>query len=260
MRYDLLWRTLVRRAIKQGDVDLDAFVDQAAAAGMSADAIQRRLLDDLDNNGPIFGKFFRGVEAAAAKTTTSAYNAGANLGSGLRNLQAQGGAAKSAADRLLALEELGTSVRRGTPEAIQELQDAIAERDERMWVAELSNTCHRCLPLHGTVMTMQEWTESGWDPDTIHDGWESECQCSLVPINEGTRVDRTTEMGPLVRNKLETATGLSGRKRTARSILQADVDKALAARDKAMQSAEGRRTLRLLGASRGIAGEGETNE
>ena len=256
MRYDLLWRTLVRRAVRQGDVDLDSFVDQAASAGMSAEAIQRRLLDDLDNDGPIFGKFFRNVGAAAAKTTTSAYSQGVNLSSGMRNMARGSPQAKSQVDRLLALEETGTTIRRGTPEAIQELQDAIAERDERMWVCSLTRTCARCLPLHGTVQTMKEWQESGWDPDTIHDGWKSDCQCALVPVNEGNRVDRTREMAPLVRNKLETATGLAGRKRTARSILQADVDKALAARDKAMESEEGRRTLRLLGASGKVVSDG----
>lgn len=246
MRYDRVWRNLVQRAVAQGGLDIDAFVQQGIEAGMSEETIQRRLLDDLENDGPIFGKFFRSLAGAAEGAALSAYDQGADVGNidGNRELK-----------RLLGLREktnaFGSVIDVADPDAMAEIAEAVAERDERIWIAELQNTCHLCLPLHGTTRTMAEWTELGYHPDTIHsaEGWASRCKCKLVPVQQADRLD---EMQPLVRNKLETADPkrMKTNRQTKRGVTQVDLERSLAARDKALQSEAGRRTMRLLGESR----------
>lgn len=245
MRYDRVWSNLVNRAISQGGLDIQSFIDQAVELGMSEDAIQQRLLDDLESDGPIFGRFFRSLGGAAELSVNAAYNQGSKVGDidGDRELK-----------RLLGLRtnvnEFGSIIDVADPEAMQEIADAVAERDERMWVSELINTCFVCLPLHGTVRTMAEWDELGFDPSTIHQlqGWASKCHCKLVPSRQ---VDRTQEMRPLVRNKLPTHDKTAKtNKLTKRGVTQVDLDRSIAASQRALESETGRRTLRLLGQSR----------
>jgi hypothetical protein len=60
--------------------------------------------------------------------------------------------------------------------------------------------------------------------------------------------------------KLESPTGLKGSKKTRRAIAQGDIDKALAARDKAMESPQGRRTMRLMGATKKVKDESKPDK
>jgi hypothetical protein len=239
MRHDRVWGNLVGRAIKQGGLDVETFVRHAIDSGMSEQAIQDRLLSDLETGGPIFGKFFRHLGAAAEQTSTSAHRTGGFLGDIATDPQLS---------EMLDLADMDDVIEIADPEVMDSIQQGIADRDERMWVAELRNTCHLCLPLHGTIMTMAEWQESGLHPDTIHPAeWGSKCHCHLVPVRQVG--DRTDVMAPLVRNRMRSATGLKGRSRTYRGVTQADHDRAMRERDKAMVTLEGRRTLRLLGQS-----------
>lgn len=125
------------------------------------------------------------------------------------------------------------------------LEDLLAGSDSEpvMWVATFENTGYLCLPLHGQTRTRLEWREMGFDPATIHDGWNTPCKCKLVPsiYSEG----HANTVAPLVRSKK--LDGIKGAKRTARSVLQLDLDKAQAAVAKALESEEGRRILRTLG-------------
>lgn len=245
MRYDRVWANLVGAAVEQGSVDLQTFIGQALETGMTASAIQDRLLADLDEGGPIFGRFFRALSGAAQTSASVAYEQGGDLGS------IDG---DDALRELLALRtnvnDVGSVVDIADPDAMDNLRKAVADRDERMWVAELINTCHVCLPLHGAIRTMQQWGELGYHPSTIHSIHLSpnaaKCHCKLVPVKQ---TDRVEVMGPLVRNKLTDAGKGSGPQRTQRGITQPDIDRANAARDKALESVGGRRVLKILGSS-----------
>ncbi len=231
MRYDELWKAHVERAIATADLSLDAFFRTAAASRQSPDSVERRLVEDLENNGPIFGPFMRSLFGVADGTLTAAERQGQIVG------QIDGDAELK---RLLSLGDLDDVINDADPEeldAVEQLgEDHILER----WVATMRNTCHRCLPLHGKVMFRSQWRESGFLPETIHEGWNSVCQCSLVPEDQAG--SRTEIVAPLLRRKFE---GTS--KRTARAVTQQDIERSLEARDKALASEEGRRTLRLLG-------------
>ena len=242
MRYNRVWATLVRKAVREGGIDLATFVERGVEGGMSEGAIQQRLLDDLESNGPVFGRFFRALEGSASASTMAAYRQGENLGNidGSKQLKRLLGLRES-------VNEFGSVVDVANPDAMQEIADAVAERDERTWIAELRNTCHLCLPLHGVTRTMAQWNELGLHPDSIHQsrgGFDSPCYCRLVPAGQ---VDRVDAMRPLVRNKLEDPLQRGVSKKTKRGVTQVDLDRSVAAAEKAMLSEVGRRTLRVLG-------------
>lgn len=242
-RYDRVYRNLAERAVEQGGVDLRALFRQAETAGMSAERFQETLLRDLDEGGPIFGKFFRSLGAAARSATSAAMRQGEFAGEV---------AANSARFRQLATTA-GSIIEGADPEQLGELEDQLGDALAMTWVAELVNTCHRCLPLHGTTRTVAQWRELGLHPDTIHADWVSECKCRFV--ESGQAESQSDLVAPLKRHKVESATGLKGSRRTARAVSQVDLDKSIEARDKALDTPEGRRTLRLLGSA--LAGEGE---
>jgi hypothetical protein len=234
MNYASLWSTLAKRAVLQGGLNADAFLDMAAASGMSPEEVERRLLDDLDNDGPIFGAFMRQLQSAA----TSSVMAAEQQGSIAAVLD---GDAELA--RLLDIESMDDVIDGADPAMLEAVENA-AGRQEFTWVATLVNTCHRCLPLHGHTRTLEEWRALGFAPETIHDGWQSSCHCQLVPHKDaGPRDDL---VAPLVRMKAEAPKGV---KRTVRMVAQQDLDRAIEATRKAMESEQGRKTLRLLGHS-----------
>jgi hypothetical protein len=128
---------------------------------------------------------------------------------------------------------------------MQEIEDAIADSLGWTWIATMTNTCHRCLPLHGKTLTKDEWDSMGYSTETIHDGWDSDCQCTLVPA-------KYTEMPddlklPLVRQKAKDEYGKAIKGKTIRGVTQQDIDKAVKSMKDAMESEEGRKTIRLLG-------------
>jgi hypothetical protein len=232
-RYDKIYETLARRAVLQGGVDVETFLERAAEAGMPADAIEARLIRDVEEGGPIFGKFIRSLTGAATSSVMTA--------------ESQGEAAAQAyAEEMISLTELEDVIDDADPDELEDIVEKLSDDIELIWVATLVNTCDRCLPLHGTVMTRAEWAESGYDPSTIHDGWESECHCDLTEYDM-TDDDRKSLIAPLVRERVKSATGLPGVKTTQRLVAQKDLDRSMAAAERAKQSLEGRRTLRLMG-------------
>lgn len=246
MRHDRVWSNLVGRAISQGGLDVETFVRQAIDSGMTEEHIQERLLNDLDTGGPIFGKFFRHLTSAAEGTAMSAHRTGGYMG----DIATDPDMAE-----LLDLADMDDVIEIADPEVMDDIQQGIADRLEYMWVAELRQTCHLCLPLHGTQMTMDEWWSRGLLPEFIHPAeWGSKCYCRLVPVRQVA--DRKDVMAPLVRQRLQTETGLKGWAKTRRGVTQVDLDKATAKRNEALQSKEGRRTMRLLGQANPEGGQG----
>lgn len=235
MRYDLQYQVLVRKAIAQGGLNIESFVEQAVASGIPRERIQQLVLQDLEDEGPIFGKFFRDLTGSAQSAVAAARRQGE-------------AAARAHGRQLISLSKLNDVVNDADPE----LLDAIERESGDIpltWVATLKNTCHLCLPLHGTTRLASEWNDLGLDPQSIHvnAGFRSDCQCNLV--DEG-HVNQEKELQPLRRVTDRTATGLKGSKRTVRGIGQQDLTASIKARDKAMDSLQGRRQLRLLGKAR----------
>jgi len=232
-RYDKIYSTLAKRAVLQGGVDIETFMERAAEAGMPAAALEERLLRDVEEGGPIFGKFIRSLTGAATSSVMAAEQQGE-------------AAAQAYAEEMISLAELEDVINDADPDDLQDIVDKLADDSPMIWVATLLNTCDRCLPLHGIVMTRAEWAEAGLDPSTIHDGWESECHCDLTEYDM-TEEDRKAIVAPLVRERVKSETGLPGVKLTQRLVAQKDLDRSVAAVEKAKESLEGRRTLRLMG-------------
>lgn len=238
MRYDLIYERLASRALKQGAIDLETFILQLIDSGISENRARELLLEDIENNGPIFGKFLRSLSGAA----TSSIGAAANTGTLLADIDDD-----EFLKEMTSLASMDDVIDGADPKELDEIERSIGNA-MFMWVATLINTCNRCLPLHGQILTKQEWAEQGLDPSTIHDGWTSSCQCRFVPASETTR---KKELAPLMREKLKSEDGKKVSKRTRRMVLQADIDKSRAAMAKAMETEEGRRTLRILGQVKG---------
>jgi hypothetical protein len=234
-RYDLIWSALARRAVREGVTDIEAFSETALASGIPPDQLEERLIRDLEEGGPIFGKFTRSIEAAAGRAVVAAERQGEDV-------------ALARAEELISMAEMDDILEDADAEAIDELKRELAPKEMLMWVATLVNTCHLCLPLHGKIASREFWEEKGLDPENIHqnEGWseKSRCQCHLIPAETE---EVTEQMAPLVRGRVESATGLKGSKRTQRLVAQRDIEKAMAAVEKARESEEGRRTLRLMG-------------
>lgn len=230
-RYDEVYRNLAERAVEQGGVDLRTLFRQAETAGLSPEVFQERLLRDLEEGGPIFGKFFRSLGGAARSASSAALRQGQFAG----DVERFTGLART----------VGSVIDRADPAELERIERELGDSEAQTWIAELVNTCHRCLPLHGTTRTAAQWAELGLHPLTIHDDWVSECKCQLIPSAQAA--SQKDLVAPLKRHKVESKTGLKGLRRTARSVSQVDLDKSIAARNASLETVEGRRTLRLLG-------------
>ena len=244
MRYDTTYETLARRATDSAVVDVEAFIARMLSAGYDEGRLREMLLADLASSGPIFGKFFRGLETAATQAVKAAYNQAAAAG----ELIASDEQIAAWVDEF----DLADQLADGDPEALDEVEMA-GDAKTFVWVAALKNTCHRCLPLHGKVNSMANW-KAGQTPDgmptvpvLIHEDWGSKCQCRLVLADNMSVADNT--LAPLVRNT--DAMGIRGGRKTIRGITGQDIEKAQRAVSKAMDSEEGRAILRLLGQSQG---------
>ena len=240
--YAQIYETLATRAARQGAIDFETLVEQLQAQGVDPDRIQQLLIDDLERDGPIFGKFLRSLIGAGESSVMAAERAG-----GFAATARMRAADDEALALLLERAEFGLAIDEADPDALEEIEAVAADRIVETWIATLQKTCHLCLPLHGRSMTHAEWLSLGLHPDTIHqnEGWASSCQCNLVPSDEAG--SRKELLNPLVRKKIESPTGLKPSKRTARQVMQADLDRARESVAKAIETEEGRRTLRLLG-------------
>lgn len=237
-RYDAIYSRLAERAVKQGGVDFETFIEQALASGMDLNVVRQQLNQDLDNNGPIFGKFMRSLVGAAESAIVAAENQGALAGYA---------AEMAAMQELLSTEEM-LAAESADPAALESVETKAAEVMEMTWKATLVNTCHLCLPLHGKTMRLIEWQKRGFLPSEMHRTFgpnAAACKCQLIPAEIGTRT--TDKTAPLVRTKLEPPEGKKVSRKTQRATAQRDIDKAQAAIEKALQSETGRRTLRLMG-------------
>ena len=232
-RYDQVWEDLVQGAVEQFDVSLRRLIRNARTLGMTEDAIEASLIDDINNEGPVFGPMLRSLSGAAVNTVLVAERQGEVMGR-LRVLQN--------------IAEIDGVVDDADPELMDLLEKNELDDEILQWVAALRNTCHRCLPLHGKRLARREWRERGLDPSTIHEGWNSACHCSLVPADV---TDRNETLAPILR------TAQKGQKRTARNLTQRDVEKALTKRDELLSSQEGRRMMRLLGTANQEEGSAE---
>lgn len=255
-RYDASFATLARRAVAHGAIDVQALVDRLVSAGATDAAIGAALADDLFADGQVFGKFARSLQGAASASVMTASRQGEMMASGRRQLEKLR-RMKSIDGSVL--RELGLTldeaVDDASPEAAEEVEDALLHDVLFTWVCTLVNTCNRCLPLHGKTRPMREWREDALLPELIHEGWDSSCYCRLVDDGFGTRKEL---LAPLKRIKSEGKAASKWNRRTVRAIEQKDVDAALKERDKALASDEGRRALSRLG--RANAGQTETGE
>lgn len=231
INYAVLYERLVARTLANAQIDLETFLEDALDQGMSLDSVVERLIDDLENDGPLFGKFFNSLVGAGEQAAVQAHRQAFTVAQAADELAELRGMTDEAIDALL-----------DDPEALTRAEvdaDAVAYT----WVAELVNTCHRCLPLHNKTYPLGTWRELGFHPSTIHSGWNSVCHCSLVMASS----DAAQEVAPLHRTSVEKKRGAKGNRRTARALGSVSVDTALNARNRALESDEGRRVLRLLG-------------
>lgn len=250
-RYDEVWDTLIRRAVDQGAIDIRTMMERAFQMGMSEPAVMERLDADLADDGSIFGKFLRSVSGAGEASVVAASRQGELVGH-----LAEDAALKRLSGLANVDDIIDDVLDSADPEAAALLEDAVEEELEETWVCRLVNTCHRCLPLHGVTLPHSEWRSRGLLPEVMHDGWTSSCDCRLVPSSQAE--GRKDLIAPLVRTKQKPLTSVRGfraEKKTVRAVMQRDIDRAMKARDDAMVSLEGRRTLRIAGQLETLPGD-----
>lgn len=235
MNYAELYAIRAQEAVDTGFVRFDAFVSQLMADGVPAERINAMLIDDLENGGQIFGKFFRDLNIAGDMTISGAEQQAssaaeaANLDDDIRQFieeSERGG------------KTIAGLLREGDPGTLEDVE-FLADDQELTWIATMRNTCSQCLPLHGKSMSRREWRELGLRPRGVHPN----CECDFVPTE--LAADQESLMAPL-RRQIVPGQEKGGR-RTQRAVTQSDINSALAARDAAEQTPAGRRVLRLLG-------------
>ena len=244
--YAQIYSRFADRAVRQSAIDMETMIDQLASQGVPIDRIEQLMLDDLEKDGPIFGKFLRSLTGAAESSVMAAERQGDIVGTA---------SVREDLQRFLGRSEFGLELDEADPEALEKAESDLADRLNYTWVATLINTCYQCLPLHGKTQSYADWLSSGLHPDTIHSGWTSTCHCSLIPAEMMEIVD-PTEAGarkqwvdPIVREKIK------GAGHTQRAIAQADIDRARDAVAKALETDEGASILRQLGKVRADEGD-----
>lgn len=233
MRYNRLFALKAQKAIETGLLDVESFVSELIEEGVPPEEIERLLLDDLDMDGPIFGKLFRSLGMAGDMAISSAELQGSAAGEALtldEELRLWATAAETGQRPIMELLD------EGDPDALQAIEN-VTELEAVTWVCTLRNTCAKCLPLHGKTLTKREWRMRGLVPRTIHYG----CQCDWVTAS--VAANRIELVDPLIRTKVP------GSKRTVRTIATADIDRARAEAARISQTEEGRKTLARLGSA-----------
>jgi hypothetical protein len=241
MQYSKLYATKAQKAIDTGLVDLKAFIEEMRQAGTSDKNIEEMLLDDLENDGPLFGKFFRSLGVAGEGAISNAEAQAASIAEAMTGAEELKALVEEAN---ISSEEMLDRIVEATPEELEEME-INTEDLVYTWICTLQKTCDVCLPLHGQALTKAEWRERGLIPREVHSslGWASPCQCNWVLTQLAE--SRADLIDPLVRIKITDPE--TGTKKTIRGVTQHDVDKARIAAEKAKESLVGRRTLRLLG-------------
>jgi hypothetical protein len=247
--YARTYQRLAKRAAQRGRIDLEAFIEQARDAKMSDADIERAILGDLINDGPVFGAFFRSLSGAGVKSTSAAYTSARDVGSFLDDPEIE--KELKSLEALRNVDDIEEFLSSGDPDELEAFSDALdPELQSYVSVADFVNTCYICLPLHGHEMTKGEWQEQGLWPDQRHpEDWLSDCKCTMMPI--GKQYDQTKFIAPLRRVAVKDENGKRIGKRTIRAVTQNDIDKARKAAEEARQNPEGRKVLRALGTSNG---------
>jgi hypothetical protein len=246
-RADDIYTAIVEQAVITAEARFDALVRQFAATGMSEEAIVERMLNDLEIGGLVFGWFMRSLGYAGQRSTVAAQRAGTAVGE-----------VAGSPKLVRAIERFGLDLTRAQgehdPDLAFDVEQAAGRIRELMWVCELRKTCVYCLPLHGVVRTGEEWAESGEHPDTIHavNNIDSTCYCALLDT-EVAADDRGKVLAPLKRVDVPVnrAAGERLNRRTVRDVSSISAETSLKARDKLLETVEGRRALRKLGQAGG---------
>lgn len=245
--YGRTYARIAQRTIRRAEATLEELVDRLRDAGLSDEDILVQALDDLDNDGPIFGGLFSGLESAGEAAIVAAGSQGQSIAhidgdAALRDVLASVGV--SDVDRFLT-----ETLENGDPDAAFEAEQITQSNRFLTWVAVLQNTCHACLPLHGVTKSAEEWQQLDLDPATIHEqngimnratGSANPCYCRLVEDASGAEV-----LEPL--RRMRTEPGVS--KKTVRLIGSKNLGVSQKAAEAALESKIGRRTLRRLGSA-----------
>lgn len=235
MQYSKIYASKAQKAIDSGLVDLKSFIEELRLGGAKDASIERMLLDDLENEGPIFGKFFRSLGVAGDSAITLAEKQAASV---YESMVASDAMQKLREEADITSEEMLQNILDANPEELEQMDQATEDLDYT-WICKLQKTCAVCLPLHGKTLSKKEWQEKGLVPGAVHNN----CQCDWVLAE--LAASRKDLVDPLVRIKITEPE--TGTKKTIRGVTQISVDKAREAALKASQSEQGRRTLRLLG-------------
>ncbi len=259
-RYDRVYATLAERAVSRGVIDVQALLAELVEAGVTRERIAELVAEDLDNDGPIFGQFARSLQGASVQSVLTATRQGEFVGSVAGLLEASPAeldAEQKALARAMREANVSGSVIEALdgadPEASDRVEKSLEPLLEFTWIAELVNTCHLCLPLHGKTQTMAAWREQGLHPDTIHKAFDgpnrkaAPCHCRMI-LARKTKL-RQEAISPLKRVARQEGTKYA--RKTTRAVTQADVDASRIAADRATQTEQGRRVLRLLGQASG---------
>lgn len=243
-RYDKTLSRRLLRAMKLADGDLEELFLRAEDNGLTDEAIERALIADLENDGPIFGRLKSNLMGAAEASVMAAQAQGTFVGEAIES----GQLAASEYLQEMSDADFQAMMSGNDPDGMGRFEDATAYSLEYTWVSTLVNTCPFCLALHGKTVTRQEWRQAGLDPETIHaeNSINAKCFCHLALATEANKDDLATT-APLKRTSLESGTGLKGNRRTLRAVTNEDPLKALEAVRKAQETEQGRRTLRMLG-------------
>jgi len=243
--YGRTYSRLANQAVAQASVKLETFVGRLKDAGLPDKQIINRVVMDLESDGPIFGEFFGQLGGAGGSSIIAAQGQGQSIGHiestpALKSVLADVGITD--VDKFLS-----DTIDDANPDDAFDAEQLTKSDRFLVWVSVLRNTCHACLPLHGVRKSAEEWEELGLDPSTIHadngiinrgTGSANPCYCTLVEDS-----DQVAELEPLQRVRKED--GIS--KGTVRGVASKNLGVSQAARDKALDSKIGRRTLRLLG-------------
>lgn len=237
MNYARLYASRAQRLVEVGSVNLESFVRELIDDGVPLERINQLLIEDLETNGRIFGQFFRDLGAAGETAISVAEAQGSTVAEAI-----------ALDDRIAAFSRearqggrtVDAALADGDPDALEAVENAADEQRLR-WIATLRRTCPICLSLHGKDLTRREWREFGYRPRMVH----PHCECDWEPTEIAASYSSLT--APL-RREIEAGQSRGGR-RTKRAVTQQDVDGAIAAREKALQTPEGRRILRQLGQS-----------
>ena len=239
-RYDKALSRRIVRALELVQGDLKEAFSRAEDLGFTPEALEQFLLDDLNNDGPIFGKLKSNLMGASEQSVIVAHEQGVTVGEAIESGEID---IYNMTD-----EEIAALASGEDPELMQATEDSIADRAFYTWVAMLVNSCPYCVALHGSRKTKEQWRAAGLHPETIHadKGINAKCYCRLA-LSQFAEKDPMSTAEPLRRTQIEGANGVKGNRRTQRAVTQRDPVKALAAVDKALQTKSGKATLRILG-------------